>query len=47
MRRLSGPSVGAARRDVLAVVDVDAISNDDDDYAAWVAQGALNKKGER
>ena len=36
IRRLFGPFGGAAPQDVSAAADVDAISDEDDDFAAWV-----------
>ena len=39
MRRLFGSRGGAAPRDVLAATDVDADSNDEDDFAARSADG--------
>ena len=47
MRRQIGPRGGAARQDVLAAVDLGAISNDNGDYAAWVAHRQAKKKSEK
>ena len=45
LRRFFGQRGGAARPDSLAAVDVDAISNEGDDFGACVAYRKAKKKG--
>ena len=45
MRRVSEPRGDPVRRDVLAVAGAGATSNEDDDFAAWVAHRKTKEKG--